>query len=422
MNHYWKHSPYLLSLALATGAVCALPAAPAAAQVTRSSGASLPGMMGIPQPEPLINLKLENKSLPRILFEVFKQTPYQYRVPTSTGAQLFTLDATKLPLTQALDQLIAQDKSPEPLVYYFTKSVSGPGVFTIDREYMELSDNDGDYRISLTNARITKVLPELFKKMNIQKFRIEPDVPPIPISMQLRPAKWQQALPLIILEAYKQEPTLTYSQDKDGTYIVHLQRTSLGSLVPGASVTGQRRVQFQVADKPLREAVSQALTGSTWKYEVAGNVPDTRITYTAQGETEMSALRNILHQASAKGEQVTYREGKGILYIELGPLPGEQPVVIEKKPEGPRITSVSPNKQRLYDVVKNIATLTATNIRVSPNVPNLPVTFMAEGTAEEIMTALVESAKGVLPNLSFHSEGGSKENFVLELGDAKEKN
>lgn len=422
MNHYWKHSPYLLSLALATGAVCALPPMPAIAQVSRGTGASLPGKMGIPQPEPLITLKLENKSLPRVLYELFKQTPYQYRVPTSTGNQLFNLDANKLPLTEALNQIIAQDKGAEPLVYYFVKSVSDPGVFTIDREYIELSDNDGDYRLSLTNGRLTKVLPELFKRMNVA-YRIEPDVPPVPVSMQLRPAKWDQALPLVILEAYKQEPTLTYSVDyttnPNGVYVVHLQKTSAGILAPSPITTGMRRVQAQIVNKPLREALAQVMSGSTWKLQFSSAVPDTPITYSANGEPEFSTLRNILRQASSKSKQVTYREGKDILYVELGPLPGEQPLIVEKKIEGPIMGSFSADKRRLYDVVKDIASRTRTNIRIEPNVPNLTVTFTADGTVETIMNALVASAKGAVPNLNFRSEGGSNENFVVELSDGK---
>lgn len=415
MNHLPRISPYLLSLALATGAVCAVPPAPAAAQVARGLGVSEPGKMGIPQPEPLVTLNLQNKSLARILYELFKQTPYQYRIPTSTGNTLFSLDVTRVPLTQALDKLVAQDKNGEPLVYYFTRSLAGGGAFTIDREYIEITDMDGDYRVSLTNGRLTKVLPILFDKMKV-KFRIEPDVPPIPINIQLRPSRWDQALPLIILEAYKQEPTITYSLDGD-TYVVHLQKTAAGVLAPNSAAVPARRVQVQLVDTPLRDALEQVLRGSAWKFQISPQVPDVRITYTANGEPEMSALRNVLRQASAKSKQVTYREGVNMLYIELGPLPGEQPVVIEKRPEELKTTSFSATKQRLREVVKLIAGATRSTVHVAPNVPDVAITFSAQGTIEQVMKALLESTRGVLPNLVFRREGGSKDNYVLELGD-----
>ncbi|HEU4754285.1 MAG TPA: hypothetical protein VFU47_14340, partial [Armatimonadota bacterium] len=129
------------SLALITAAV-ALTLAPGAAraQLVRPATSPAPGSMGIPQPEPLITLSIKQKSLGRTLSEVFKQAaPYQYRILALQGPALYSLEADKMPLSQVLKTLLAQDKSKEPMVFYFTRSLAGGGTFTIDREYIEVA-------------------------------------------------------------------------------------------------------------------------------------------------------------------------------------------------------------------------------------------------------------------------------------------
>jgi hypothetical protein len=279
----------------------------------------VPGSMGIPQPEPRVTLSVQNRSLGRVLAELKKQTPYQFRLLADIGTLAVTIDANREPVSQVLRRILEQDKRPDPLVFYFHENT-----FVIDREFIQVGEAEGENRVSLTNARISRALPELFKLMNV-KHRIEPDVPPVVISMQLRPERWEQALSHIILEANKKEPGLTYSIDGD-TYVVHLHKTPTGVTSSGQVLsTAGRRVTLMFMNTPLKEALAQLFMGSTWKFQVSEKVRDAPITLAVSDEPELSVLHRILRAASTMREPVTYREGKGMLYIEPGPLPGLTP-------------------------------------------------------------------------------------------------
>jgi type II secretory pathway component GspD/PulD (secretin) len=398
----------LVPVALAAGVV--LGGAPASAQLVRQSNTLTPGSMGIPQPEPKITLSVQKRSLSRILAEVFKQAPYDYKVVADVGATAFDLDVKQVPLTQALNQLLAQDKRPDPLVFYFTKNPTGQGTFTIDREFLELVSETGEKRVSLANARITKVLPQVFKLMGVQA-RIEPDVPPVTISLQVRPQDWSQVLPQVILSANAVEPTLTYSMDGD-TYVVHLHKTHLGLTATGAAVPGVRKVQLALTDAPLRDAITAVLKDSAWKYQVSDNVKDVAVSYSASAEPELSALSNILKQAGELGPQITYREGKGVLYIEPGPLPGAATVPV--KGEGALATATLDVKQeRLKAVIARIENQTGTTIRIAPTVPDLPITLkLDKARVDGALRAVMMAVKASLPNLTYRQMGTT---YFVEL-------
>jgi hypothetical protein len=402
--------PFRLLLAAAAVAA-ALAALPAAAQLVRA-GAPVPGSMGIPQPEPLITLNIQQKSLGRVLSEMFKQSPYQYRVLADQGAAVYSLNVEKMPLSRALGMLLEQDKRAEPMVFYFTQARDGRGTFTIDREYIELDDIDGELRVSLANARLTRVLPLVFDRIKA-KYRVEPDVPPLPISLQLRPTSWDSVLPQVILEAQKRETGLTYSMDGD-TVVVHLHKTPVG--LPGTPLPEDaRRVKLEVTNAPLKDVLAQFFRGSTWKYEVANRVPDVPITYNTQAEPELAVLYGILRQASAKtGSPITYREGKGVLYIEPGSLPGE--AVVETRGPAARTFTFSTFSERIKKIAMYIAQSTGTTVTVAPNVPDIPLTYRATNlTADEALRALIEAARGTLPNLSYRQL--SPNNYRLEIGN-----
>lgn len=402
----------LVPLVLAAGVL--LSGAPASAQLVRPTAAAVPGSMGIPQPEPKINLTVQKRSLSRILADVFKQAPYDYKVVADVGATAFNLDCKQMPLTQALTTLLAQDTRPDPLVFYFTKSATGAGTFVIDREYIEVGAEGGENKVSLANARLTKVLPRVFELMKV-KGRIEPDVPPVNISLQLRPDNWAQVLPQVILEANKVEPTLTYSLEGD-TYVVHLHKTPLGVTASGAAVPGVRTVQLTLNSAPLRDAISAVLKGSQWKFQVSDAVKDIGVTYSASAEPELSALSNVLKRASALGPQVTYREGKGVLYIEPGPLPGLA-VVPGKGDAALSTVTLDVKQQRIKNVIASIENQTGTTIRVAPTVPDLPISLKVDkARVEEALRALMLAARTSLPNLSFRQMGPG---YVVELDKDK---
>jgi len=399
----------LAPLLLAAGVL--LSGSPASAQLVRTTAAAVPGSMGIPQPEFKINLSVQKRSLSRILADVFKQTNYDYKVVADVGATAFSLDARGVPLTQALTMLLAQDTRPDPLVYYFTKSPTGAGTFVIDREYMEIGADVGENKVSLANARLTKILPRVFQLMKV-KGRVEPDVPPVTISLQLRPENWAQVLPQVILEANKVEPTLTYSMEGD-TYVVHLHKTPLGVTPSGAAMPGVRKVQLTLNETPLRDAISAVLKDSQWKFQVSDTVKDVGITYSASAEPELSALYNILRQAGGLGGQVTYREGKGVLYIEPGPLPGFA-TVPGKGDAALATATLDLKQQRIKAVVAAIENQTGATIRIAPTVPDLPITIkLQKAKVEEALRAVILAAKASLPNLSYRQMGPG---YILELG------
>jgi hypothetical protein len=408
-------SPRALGLApllLAVGVLFS--GSPASAQLVRSTAVAVPGSMGIPQPEPKINLTVQKRSLSRILADIFKQAPYDYKVVADVGATAFSLDCKQASLTQALGMLLAQDTRPDPLIYYFTKSPTGAGTFVIDREYMEIGVDVGENKVSLANARLTKVLPRVFELMKV-KGRVEPDVPPLSISLQLRPENWAQVLPQVILEANKTEPTLTYSLDGD-TYVVHLHKTPLGITASGAAMPGVRKVQLNVNNAPLRDAIGTVLKGSQWKYQISDGVKDVGITYTASDEPELSALFNVLKQASSLGPQVTYREGKGVLYIEPGPLPGFAVVPAKGDAALARVT-LDAKQLRLKNVIATIENQTGATIRVAPTVPDLPITVkLDKASVADALRAVLLAARTSLPNLSYRQMGPG---YVLELDKGK---
>lgn len=373
-----------------------------------------PGTMGIPQPEPLITLSVKQpRSLARVLYEIFKQSPYEYQLLADVGTTAFTLEANKLPLTQALTQLFQQEKRTDPLVYSFQKSLTGKGgTFIVDREYVEIGVVEGEKKVSLANARITRVLPELFRLMNVPG-RVEPNVPPVTVSVQLRPDEWEHVLPQLMLEAVKKEPALTYSKDGE-TWVVHVQKTPTGG--PGSplpSGTAPRRVRLALADTPLPDALRQLFQGSGWKYQLADKVgSNARVTYTSNNEPELAALHQILKAASMQGQQITYREGNGVLYIEEGPLPGQFQVA--RAGTAVRRTSLNLQQRRIKQVAEIVGGALGAKINVAPNVPDIPISVKLEqGTIEEWIQEIVRAGKESLPNLNFRAQGGG---YVIELG------
>jgi len=401
-------------LALAVGVLAATPRV-AEAQAARPGLATyVPGTMGIPQPEPLVTLSIKQpRSLARVLYELFKQTPFEYQLLADVGTSAFTLEANKQPLTRVLTGLLAQDKRPDPLVFRYERSLTGKGgTFVIDREFIDIEYEDGERRLSLANARITRVLPELFKKMMVQG-RVEPDVPPITVSLQLRPEEWEQALPMIMLEVFKKEPALTYSRDGEAL-VVHLQRTPTGGpLSPLPTGVQPRRVKVNFAETPLKDALAELLKDSAWKYQVSDRVKDFKVTYVTGTDPELVALHTILKQSTTQvAQQVTYREGKGILYIEEGPLPGDF-VVPRSGMAAVRRTSLNISMRKLKSVVELISGALNVPITVAPNVPDIPITVRFENAdINDALRAIVLATRESLPNLNFRTQGTG---FVLEL-------
>lgn len=411
-----KNTPLRLLAAAAAAGLLALTPGRASAQNPWPPGYQ-PGTMGIPQPEPKITLSVQNRSVNKVLYEIFKQTNWKYQVVAEVGTTVVNVDFKQTPLTAAIRATLRQVKTDEPLVFSFQKNAAGQGIFLIDREYIQVGVVDGENQVSLSNARLTEVLPLVFRLMGA-KYRVEPDVPAVPLSAQLRPQNWAAALPQLILTAGKMEPALTYSMDKD-TYVVHLHKTPP---VPGSAAVatgmGVRRVNVIADNKPLRDVLALLFQGSRWKYQVSDAVKDTRVTFTAANQFELAALYSLLGQMTATGQQVTYREGNQVLYIEPGPLPGEA-VVVDRA----AVTAGSPQKrvslnlsQSLRKVVMALAQLGGAVVRVAPNVPDVPVAFMVQNTPfEDALFQLVQRARVSVPNLTVRNVGANT--WELEISE-----
>jgi len=232
------------------------------------------------------------------------------------------------------------------------------------------------------------------------------------ISLQLRPNEWAQVLPQVLAEAAKQEPTLTYSLDRD-TYVVHLQKTPTISPSPGSTMV--RRVRVAATATPLRDVLTSVFMGSGWKYQVSDAVKDLPITYTGNNEPELVALHGILRNAAASGEQITYREGRGVLYIEPGPLPGMLVSTAVRPVVGARTNQVTLNVKDMpiRDVVATIIRETGAALELAPTVPNVRVTLRLEGAGiHEAVSALLAAGRVGVPNLGVTPRGTG---FVLGL-------
>lgn len=415
----------IVSLALLGIALIGVTATPSSAQAggvtfgdqrpTRGNllGLHVPGSMGIPQPEPLITLSVKNRSLGRVLADMFRQTRYQYRILAQIGNQLFSLEANRMPLSQAIKTVLAQDKSAEPLVFNFNKTLTGGGEFVIDREFIDIARNEGENRVSVANGRITKVLPKIFDLMKVP-YRVEGDVPPILVSLQLRPNEWSQALPQIVLEANKQEPFLTYSLDKD-TYVVHFHKTPVLPVgLNSTQAAALKRVKVTANNAPFKDVIGQIFQGSRWKYQIADGIKEFNVSYTTAGDTEIGALQSVLKQASEKGYQITYREGKGgMIYVEPGPLPGEAKVTAKGGISAEPTTSLSLT-DRLSKLAALVGDALMAEVKVAKNVPDLPVMLkIQDASIEQALETLVAAARESIPNLTLRRQGDT---YHLELG------
>jgi len=355
--------------------------------------------MGLPLPEPTVTVDIQQKSLGRILHDVFAQTGYKYEILADLGTTVFSLNVKNVPLSEALRTVLAEDKSDMPLVFSFTRDPTGTtGTFSINREFLEVGVINGETKLSATNARITRLLPKVFEMMGV-KYRIEPDVPPILITLELRPDDWSQVLPQVILEGEKVEPTLDYSMDGE-TYVVFLEKTPIA----GQSGSPARRVKLSVMNAPLRSVLEELFRESAWKYEVATGVPDVGITYNAVNEPELGALRAVLKLAAQQsGKQFTYREGKGLLYIEPGPLPGEIRVGARKEVR-PDLVTLDVKKTLVKIVFDSIERQAGVKIHAPATLPNLPVDVkVTKVPAGDAIQAVIE-ALGI-PNLQFRASG-----------------
>lgn len=411
MSKVWITSPALLGALLAS-----LAPSPASAQAgnvafgnqrpTRGQiqGLHIPGSMGIPQPEPAITLSIKNRSLGRVLADMFKQTRYRYRILGQIGNQLYSLECTRMPLSRALTTVLAQDKSPEPLVWSFNRTLTGGGEFVVDREFIDINRIEGENRVSVANGRITKVLPKIFDQMKVP-YRIEPDVPPVLVSVQLRPNDWSQALPQVVLEANKHEQNLTYSLDGE-TYVVHIHKTP--ALPPGlnqAQAAALKRVKVSAGNLPFKEVLGQIFQGSRWKYQVSDAVKDFTVSYTTAGETEIGALQAVLKESAERGYQITYREGKGVLFIEPGPLPGEAKVSAKGGISAEPTTSLVLT-DRLSKLVPILAGALMADVRIAKNVPDLPVMLkVQDASIEQALEALIASARESIPAIMVRRQG-----------------
>jgi type II secretory pathway component GspD/PulD (secretin) len=392
----------LLPLAvLSLGIAAAFPPAPAAAQPAPKSN---PGSLGIPQPEPLVTVNLNQVSIARALSELFKQTSYRYQIVAEQGTTRYTLSAEKQPLTKVLTAILDQDKRADPLVFHF---MPRDNMFTIVREYITLNAVEGENRVGLTNARITRVLPELFKLMGNAKYRIEPDVPAILVTMQARPMQWADALPQIIVDANNKEPALTFSIDND-SYVVHLQKTPIGlsptgSILPDAG----RLVSMIKSDMDLRQAINQLFAGSQWKAQISPLIPNLKVNVNATQQPELVVLRQILRSAAIQGNSLTYREGMGTLYIEPGYLPGE-PYRGNIRPAPAKTVSMTAVQQPLKEVVRTISDRSGTTILVDAAVTDVALSVqLANAPIDEALQKLVEAARSRLPQLRYRQSNGT---------------
>ncbi|MFN3652265.1 MAG: hypothetical protein ACK47B_22020 [Armatimonadota bacterium] len=383
----------LRSWALAAGAGAAvLMGGSAAAQQPASP---VPAVVRLPQPEPRITLTQAPRSLGGTLHSIFKQTPYSYSIRATLGPHLFSVSAADQPLSEVLAEVLKQDPEEEALVWSFVPQPNNGGEVRIDREYIDMGPRDGENLVSLTNARLNKVLPRLFELMNVRG-RIDPSVPPLLVDLQLRPNNWSQALSQVLMAVGEQEPNLTYSIDGD-SYVVHVQKTPVSS---------GRRIEVAASNQPLRTVVAQILNGSNWKLQIAPSVRDVPISYHVQSEPELLALRRVLKLAAQAGEPVTYREGDGVLHLEPGPLPGEVATALRAEVARTKTATFNYRLLGLSSVLAGISGQTGAKIEMAPNIPNLPLTVKADQVGVEVALDMVIAAlRESLPALSYRKTG-----------------
>ena len=376
----------------------------------RSTGPNLPHE--IPKPEPLVTLKGQKLTMSRALRAAFQNTPYKYRLSARVPLTFVKIDVKRRPLSEVLNTILSADKNTRnPLVWRRERDT-----ITIVRESITMGVNDeAEKVITLSEARIGPVLARLFKLMKTP-YRIQPNVPPILITLTMRPRKWENALPDLMDRAYQQDRRITFSIVK-GTYIVHIHQTPIGLSSAGqATRNAGRLVTLASPDTPLREALAKVFEGSKWKIEVAEEVKDTTVNISANKRPELAVLRDVLRQVSAISSPITYREGRGTLYVEPGPLPGQAKLYARALDSGElRRTSLNLTQQKLSDAIKLLAQSTGAKVTIAKNVPDIRISFTVNNvTIEEALRAVVASGRVEVPNLTFRKV--DERTFQIRLG------
>jgi type II secretory pathway component GspD/PulD (secretin) len=165
-----------------------------------------------------------------------------------------------------------------------------------------LSDSAPEVTLHLLNVPLHTALHDLFQGQGM-KYVIEPDMPNVPISLEVQNAPFPGVLRMILSQAgavYRIESSPT-----SGTIYRIGSRSPAASPAPEAPAQPPGgRVSLDLRDLPLRQAVDKLFQGTGQQFAVEPAVPNYPITVRFHDVPFEAALRTLLRLAPG----VTYRK------------------------------------------------------------------------------------------------------------------
>lgn len=346
------------------------------------------------QREPVVALRVSRVSLPGALQQLFAGTGYDYRL-RSAATGTITIEIPPMPLSRALDLLLAAEQGEDALVWIFQPRGEG-GTYDIQREQISLTDSGDRKSIRLSRARFSRAVALLLGRLGMPH-RVEKGLPDAPIDLQMRPNSWFDALTALLKTAAEKNPEIALSLDR-GSLVVHSRSSAL------QAEAWSRPVNPAPGRRPLRRVLHEILGAAAIPYRVDDSVPDPMIQIEKAPAGPLPLVLDRL--LAAGGAAVTYRVSEGVVLIEPG-IPAGAAERLRELLEPRRAGLTLQATGRLRSAAARLARGAGIALQVSPLVPDLPVDLhLKEASIEEALTALTGSIKGLHGGVTWQKKEG----------------
>lgn len=175
---------------------------------------------------------------------------------------------------------------------------------------------DRKITLDLRDMPLRDAIALLFKGSGLQ-YAIDPNVPNVPITLNIRDISLPAALRLIVRQAAIEAPGLTVSKEGE-VYLIQRRVFPISSVTPAAFTPddpARAPFTYNFYEIPLREAVRVLFEGTGLKCLVAADVPDVPITLNIREIQRVGALRLMVRQAAGRVPDLTYANEGGVYLV-----------------------------------------------------------------------------------------------------------
>ncbi|HTE17446.1 MAG TPA: STN domain-containing protein, partial [Armatimonadota bacterium] len=175
-------------------------------------------------------------------------------------------------------------------------------------------------------------------------------------------------------------------------------------------VAGGRKVSLHLREVPLRAALDSIFADSPEDFTMDAEIPDIRLTAKVDGLTVPAAVRLLVRLASVHVPGLTFhREGR--LYRVLVQVAAPDEVfdveALDKGPEAGRRVSLSLREVTLRAALSQLFQGTSVQYAVTPDVPDVPVTFnLRDVSLRGALRLLLRNISVRVPALTLGREDG----------------